>query len=476
MKRTLLLCLFLFCLAAAGLAQAPPAPSLHGVVTDPSGAIVPGALVQVRGPGGEQRQTTNDSGQYAFPSLGAGKYLVRVIAKGFSVTERQDFEITAPSTFDVQLTIKAEAQVVNVEDEANKVSADPANNGGALVLKDKDLDTLSDDPDELSQQLQAMAGPGAGPSGGSIYIDGFTGGNLPPKSSIREIRINSNPFSPEYDRPGFGRIEILTKPGTDQIHGNAFLQYNNEDLNSRSPLLEQATRPPYKQDFFGLSFTGPLKKNKASFSFDGNYRGTTENAFILATDLNTSLVPQTINQAVLTPLTFMTLSPRVDYSLTPNNTLTVRYQNTRITSDNQGVGSFNLSSRGYNTGSTENTVQVTETSLVNTHFVNETRFQFMRSTSSMTGGSNDPALIVDGAFSGGGAQVGNSGTSANHWEVTNTSTLTHGTHTFKFGGRLRQGFDSSTAMSNFGGTYTFVGGPGPDSTPTTWPSLGRRLS
>jgi len=461
MKRTLLLCLFLFCLAAAGLAQAPPAPSLHGVVTDPSGAVVPGALVQVRGPGGEQRQTTNDAGEYTFPSLRAGKYLLRVIAKGFSVTERQDFEITAPSTFDVQLTIKAEAQVVNVEDEANKVSADPANNGGALVLKDKDLDTLSDDPDELSQQLQAMAGPGAGPSGGSIYIDGFTGGNLPPKSSIREIRINSNPFSPEYDRPGFGRIEILTKPGTDQIHGNAFLQYNNEDLNSRSPLLEQSTRPPYKQDFFGLSFTGPLKKNKASFSFDGNYRGTTENAFILATDLNASLVPQTINQAVLTPLTFMTLSPRVDYSLTPNNTLTVRYQNTRITSDNQGVGSFNLSSRGYNTGSTENTVQVTETSLVNTHFVNETRFQFMRSTSSMTGGSNDPALIVDGAFSGGGAQVGNSGTSANHWEVTNTSTLTHGTHTFKFGGRLRQGFDSSTAMSNFGGTYTFVGGPGP---------------
>ena len=149
-----------------------------------------------------------------------------------------------------------------------------------------------------------MAGPGAGPSGGTIYIDGFTGGNLPPKSSIREIRINSNPFSPEYDRPGFGRIEILTKPGTDQIHGNVFVQYNNEDLNSRSPLFEQATRPPYKQDFFGFSLTGPIKKNKASFSFDGNYRGTTENAFILATDLNTSLVPQTINQAVLTPLTF----------------------------------------------------------------------------------------------------------------------------------------------------------------------------
>ncbi len=462
MKRVLLLCVSLLYPAGACLAQALAPPSLHGVVTDPSGAVVPGALVQVRGPGGEQRQTTNLSGAYSFPSLPAGKYLVRVIAKGFSVTQQQGLEIDSPATFDVQLAIQSEAQVMNVEDEANKVSADPDNNGGALVLKDKDLDTLSDDPDELSQQLQAMAGPGAGPSGGTIYIDGFTGGNLPPKSSIREIRINNNPFSPEYDRPGFGRIEILTKPGTDQIHGNVFMQYNSEDLNSRSPLLQQSTRPPYKQDFFGLSLTGPIKKNKASFSFDGNYRDTTENAFILATDLNSSLVPQTINQAVLTPQTFRTLSPRLDYALSPNNTLTVRYQNTNITSDNQGVGSFNLASRSYNTGSTENTVQVTETSLINTHLVNETRFQFMRSTTFMNGGSNDPALIVDGAFSSGGAQVGNSGSVGDHWEMTNTSTFTHGTHTLKWGGRIRQAFDSSTAMTNFGGTYTFVGGPGPE--------------
>ena len=462
MRRVLLFCGSLLYLAAGGMAQAPAGPSLHGVVTDPSGALVPGAVVQLRGPGGEQRQNTGGAGGYSFPALRPGKYLVRVIAKGFTVSQKPDLEITAPTTLDVQLTIQAEAQVLNVEDEVNRVSADPANNGGALVLKDKDLDALSDDPDELSQQLQAMAGPGAGPSGGTIYIDGFTGGNLPPKSSIREIRVNSNPFSPEYDRPGFGRIEILTKPGTDTIHGNAFVQFNNEDLNSRSPLLGQSTRPPYKQDFFGLSLTGPIKKNKASFSFDGNYRDTTENAFILATDLSASLVPQAINQAVLTPQTFLTLSPRVDYALSTNNTLTVRYQHTNITSDNQGVGSFNLASRAYDTRSTENTVQVTETSLVNIHLVNETRFQFMRSTTSMTGGSDDPALIVDGAFSGGGAQVGNSGSSANHWEVTNTSTLTHGTHTFKWGGRLRQGFDSSTAMTNFGGTYMFVGGPGPE--------------
>src|SRR4029079_18245677 len=103
-----------------------------------------------------------------------------------------------------------------------------------------------------------------GPTGGQSDIDGFTGGNLPAKSSIREVRINTNPMSPEYDRPGFGRIEIFTRPGTDFIRGQAFLQFNDESMNSRSPLLTQSKRPPYQQKFFGLNFSGPIKKQKAS--------------------------------------------------------------------------------------------------------------------------------------------------------------------------------------------------------------------
>jgi len=431
-------------------------------VTDPSGALIPAATVQLHGPGGDQRKTTDGSGQYSFPALQSGKYQVRVAGKGFAVTEKQDLEVTAPTVFDVQLQIQGEAQVLNVAADAKTVTADPDANGGALVLGQKELAALSDDPDELSQQLQAMAGPGAGPNGAQIYIDGFSGGNLPSKSSIREIRINSNPFSPLYDRPGFGRIEILTRPGMDTLHGQAFVQYNNEDFNSRSPLLQQSTRPPYKQEFFGGNVTGPLKKNKASFSLDVQRRNTTENAFVDATDLNSSLVPQTVNQAVLTPLTFTTISPRLDYAINSNNTLTVRYQNTRSSSDNQGVGTFNLPSLGYNSVSSENTIQATETSILNTHLVNETRFQFMRATSGMSGGTNDVDISVQGAFTSGGAQVGNSGTRTNSWEATNTSTFTHGVHTFKWGGRVRGVAENSTSTSNFGGTFTFTGGNGPE--------------
>src|SRR5581483_5074638 len=452
--------ILLFLLSSVCRAQAP-APSLHGMITDPSGATVPGATVQLRGPGGEQRAKTDAAGQYAFLSLRPGRYTVRVIAKGFTTAQRQNFEINSATTFDAQLTIQAETQVVNVEDELAKVSADPESNGTAIVLREKELEALSDDPDELEQQLQAMAGPGGGPNGGQIYIDGFTGGNLPSKSSIREVRINTNPMSPEYDRPGFGRIEIFTRPGTDFIRGQAFFQYNKEALNSRSPLLTQSTRPPYQQKFLGLNLSGPVKKQKASFGFDFERRDISENAFILATALDSALNPLQINQALVTPQVRTTISPRLDYAITRNHNLTVRYQDTRAELDNEGVGGFNLSSRAFNQTETENTVQATETMVLGAKGVTETRSQYMRTHIAMTGDNSIPARNVQGAFSNGGAAIGHSFALNHHWELSNVTTYNHKTHTIKWGARLRQNFLDDTSVKNFGGTFTFFGGVGP---------------
>ena len=381
MKLTYSICALLLCLwtlAPAGHAQTATGPALRGTITDPSGALVPGALVQLRGPGGEQRKTTGEDGNYSFPALRAGKYNVRVIAKGFTVSGRQDVEINGPMVLDAQLIIQADTQVLNVDDEANSVVADPTSNGTALVLREKELSALSDDPDELQQQLQAMAGPGAGPNGGQIYIDGFTGGNLPNKSSIREVRINSNPFSPEYERPGFGRIEIFTKPGTDTLHGQAFGQYNKEALNSRNPLLTSPKRPQYRQDMFGFNLTGPIKKGKASYGLDAQRRSTQENSFILATTLDSNFAPLSVNQSVLTPQSSMGISPRLDYAINSSNTLVARYQYNRQSFDKQGIGDFNLPSKAYDRRNTENSLQVTETAMLSPRFINETRFMFMR--------------------------------------------------------------------------------------------------
>src|SRR5207247_9147747 len=142
----------------------------------------------------------------------------------------------------------------------------PKNNANATVLKEKDLEALPDDPDELEAAVQALAGPSAGPNGGQIYIDGFTGGRLPPKEAIREIRINNNPFSAEFDRLGFGRIEILTKPGSDKFRGNAFFNFNDESLNSRNPFTINRARSQTR--FIGSNLSGPIQEKESAFFMD----------------------------------------------------------------------------------------------------------------------------------------------------------------------------------------------------------------
>src|SRR5258707_8692987 len=130
---------------------------------------------------------------------------------------------------DIRLSVVMEQQEFTVkEDDAPSVSVSSANNASAVTLQGDDLQALSDDPTDLEADLQALAGPSAGPSGGAIYVNGFSGGTLPAKESIREIRINQNPFSPEYDKLGYGRIEILTKPGSDKNPRPEYYEFSKE--------------------------------------------------------------------------------------------------------------------------------------------------------------------------------------------------------------------------------------------------------
>src|SRR5580700_6112290 len=219
---------------------------IRGQVTDPSGAAVVGATVLLTTPsGGSMDTTTNKEGIYEFKELPPGKYEVRVVATGFGQFDKPGVAVAPGQTarVDAALTIQVQQQTVEVTGSTAQVDVNPANNANAIVIQGKDLDALSDDPDELESQLQALAGPSAGPNGGQIYIDGFTAGQLPPKASIREIRINQNPFSAEYDKLGYGRIEILTKPGTDQLHGQLSVTGNTAGFNSENPFIGTAGQP-----------------------------------------------------------------------------------------------------------------------------------------------------------------------------------------------------------------------------------------
>src|SRR5689334_369845 len=239
------LILGLLVLGVAGSAAAQERPgSVRGQVLDELGGAIVGATVTaVDAKGTEKTVVTNNSGVYTINGLAPGKYTLRVVNSGFALYENAEVEIATGKAqqLDVILKVAIEEQKVTVAADSREVSTEPENNAGAIVLKGEDIDALPDDPDDLAAALQALAGPSAGPNGGQIFVDGFTGGRLPPRSSIREIRINSNPFSAEYDRLGFGRIEILTRPGTDRFRGQASLNFNDESLNARNPFSTTET-------------------------------------------------------------------------------------------------------------------------------------------------------------------------------------------------------------------------------------------
>ncbi len=450
--RSLLVCALALFTAMALLAQAPA--SLRGTVTDPSGAGVPGASVSVTGPGGRVRvvQTGND-GAYTVANLPPGTYTLRIAAKGFSLFESMQLELTAARalTLDAKLTVAAEKQEVTVTDTA-QVQLDPSQNAGAIVISGQDLDMLSDDPDDLQNDLTALAGPAAGPNGGQIFVDGFSNGQLPPKDSIREIRINSNPFSAEFDRIGYGRIEILTKPGTDKLHGSIFFQADDGALDARNPY---ATLKP---SFFTRQVQGTLSgsiNKKTSFFLDFSDRHQDDQALIKATILGSNFLPDPLTENVPTPTSRISVSPRVDYQLNSKVTLQARYTFTRSTSDNSGVGGFNLATQGVNNETDTQSAQLIETWVVNARAINESRFQYTRSANSQTATSDAPTISVSGFFTGNAATQGPQYTDQGSYELQNYTSLTRGAHLLKFGVRLRATREADFNNTNFNGMFLF---------------------
>ena len=450
---------------AAGTVFSQAPGSIAGSVTDTLGAIVVGATVTAVAPNGQQKQSiTNAKGEYTISGLTAGKYTVKAIAPNFALYENTEVTVTAGERNELPVVLTVSGVEENVEVSNNdQVSTDPDQNLSATVLKGSDLDALPDDPDELQAALQALAGPGAGPEGGQIYIDGFTGGQLPPKESIREIRINQNPFSAEFDRIGHGRIEILTRPGSESWRGSAFGNFNDESLNSRNPFAPN--RAPTQLRAFGGSFGGPIRKGTTSFNFDISNRHIDNNALINAEILDPALNIVEFRQDLTVPTRIFQTSFRLDHAINANNTLVARYGFTNRTAEDQGVGGVNLPSVGFDTEGRDHELRLTYTTILNAKTVNETRFEFSDNNNERLGDNSIPTVNVSSAFSGFGAQVGQSYTRNKVWEINNSTMTTLGRnsqHAVKFGGRVRYVNVDDRSESGFGGTFGFAGTAGGD--------------
>lgn len=435
--------------------------SIKGRVLDESGALVPGATVTVTAGRFTRSVVSGNDGSFTMIGVPTGMYTIQATAPGLKQAQTATVQVNAggAATIDLALRVQAEAQQVTVQDTAGaQVTTDPAQNAGALVLRGEDLASLPDDPDDLAEDLQALAGPAAGPNGGQIFIDGFSGGRLPPKESIREIRINQNPFSAEYDRLGMGRIEIFTKPGTDKYRGSVGFSFSDGALNSRNPY--SVNKPPYQSKNYNGNFSGPMGK-KASFFLDFERRDNDDNAVVSATILDASLNRQTLQESIVTPQHRTTFSPRVDYQLTPNITLMGRYTWSQNDSPIRGVGGFSLPTQASSSTGTQQSAQISETWIVNSRMINETRFQYSRNRNDQSAPVLGATINVQDAFVTGGSALGTSFANTNNYEVQNYTSLTAGAHTLRFGGRVRTSLYNNSQMTGFNGTFLFTGGLAP---------------
>lgn len=419
---------------------------IAGEIVDPSGALVSDASVTLLQAGRIVRTiSSNGTGEFLFTNLPPGEYAVEVQANGFR-TEQRPVTVWAGEarTLHFRLTIELQQQQISVP--AEESSSSPDRNLGAIILRGSDLDALATSQQQLKQQLLAMAGSDVTPQ---FYVDGFTADHLPPKSSIEEIRINQDPYSSVYDTPGAERIEIITKAGSDKLHGSLVLLGEDSRLNSRNPYVP--IQPPYASFYTQGDISGPLTKSSSWF-LTGDEQQVGGQSLIHAV---TSSTGPAYMQAISSPQTSVDAGPRVDFKLGRIQTLSIRFQFGHQTQDDLLQSQLSLPSQAVATRHTDQTLQIIDSQTYGPRLLNETRFQFMRTNDSTAAVNGSPSVLVQGAFNGGGNNLGQFHDGQNHYELQDEVSLVAGAHLFRFGGRFRDIQDGNTSTGGYNGEFIF---------------------
>ncbi|MFL6273754.1 MAG: TonB-dependent receptor domain-containing protein [Blastocatellia bacterium] len=427
---------------------------LRGTIIDEQNAYIAAAPITLDdGQGHHYTATADATGRYRISVL-PGVYTMTVEVEGFAkFVEQVDLTQKRKDPFDVKLAVMITDQV-EVKDNTPGVSTDPDRNLSAITLTEKDLEALPDDPDELLQTLKQMAGAAGGVDDAAVYVGGFRErGQLPPKEAILRININQNPYSAEFSEPGHGRIEIITKPGTDTYHGGFNMNFNDESLNARDPFAN--FRAPYQVRRFGGNFSGPIIHNRLGFFFDFQKFATDGNDIVNAIVLNpVTLQPEPFSATLLAPMRGFNFSIRTDYLLNSKHTLGFQYRRSTNESQRSSGGGFSLPERATQSSSSEDTLRFALTTIASEHAVNELRLQLSRRNSDAAALSDAIAINVLDAFNGGGSQSFTDNVNRN-LDLTDTLTYSYKSHTFKGGWRAEGLQFDNLNRSNFGGTFVF---------------------
>jgi hypothetical protein len=442
-------------------AQRPCNDGFHveGVVSDPTGALIPGAHVFVSG---SVQTTTDAEGYYKLPCVARDGGRITVEAESFAaMTKRARGGTHALVRLDFQLEV---AHVdTNVTVGADSSGVDSNRGPGTTTLNAEEVNRLPDDPDDLIRQLQVLsASSGGDPSGARIVVDGFQNGSaMPPKSSIASIRINPDIFAPEYENPAWngGRIEITTKTGADQFHGALFLTDSDGSFNALNPF--SVASAPIGKRRYGFELSGPLRPKKLDFAAALEKREIDEYNVVNATTLDSGGNQVAFRQSVKAPERLWIASARTDWQVNSKDVATLSYAANVNNLGNQGVGGLVLSEAGYNALVGEYDLRLHNALTISSNLLHDTRIGISWKHSQRSPLSTAPAIQVPGYFTGGGATSQQLDNRERDIELDHEVLFVYRQHQIKFGvqalGILVHAYDPDT----FNGAYLFGGGSAP---------------
>jgi hypothetical protein len=446
-------CLAALLLALPAASAAQPRPhtgSLRVVVQDPSGAVIPGALVHVRGAEESTRAIVHENlasdsqGVAVAAPLAPGRYTIEAGFPGFETRILPDVRIRAgENRREVRLAIQKVDQHVSVGRDPATSASDPNNDRFSTVLSKEQIEALPDDPDEMEKVLKEMGGPGA-----TIRVDGFRGGRLPPKSQIRSIRFSRDMFAAENHGGGLVFVDIVTQPGLGPMRGSLDVMFRDDSLNARNAF--QPEKGPEQTQQYTFNLNGTLLEARTSFSLSAGGASLYDSANVFAA------VPGGARTApIRRPADRINFNGRIDHAFTKTHTLRATYQQNENGQGNLGVGSFDLAERAYSRTTEDSLLRLSESGPWSRNVFGESRLQLRWQSGASFSATQLPTVRVLDAFTAGGAQQEGGRTSTELEWATNID-WAKGSHSVRAGALVEGGRFRSDSRTNYLGTYTFA--------------------
>ena len=443
--------LFVWCVSSPLGAQTPRDGRLLVTIVDQTRAVIPDATVTVAALDDAAKTAiaptkTTDQGIATMASLPPGRYLVTAEFPGFEPGVLKDVRVRAGDNRQtIVLVIQGLQDSVTVSRDKQEAAADRRGGAFGTALTRDQIDALSDDPDEMQQQLADMIGPGA-----VMRIDSFEGGQLPPKAMIKSIHITRDAFAAENHSAGGLFIDIITQPGLGPLRGGGRYNLRDGSFTGRSPFTE--VKGPERLQQYGTNFAGTLVKDRASFnlSLNGATSFETPNLYI-ATPGGTTAEALSLRA----PRNQTNVYAVFDYAVTKDQTLRVNYNQNDYTQGNLGVGGYNEAERAYSNEDHNHTLRIQEVGPLGRRAFTNTRLEVGWEDTSSHSAFEAPTIQVNDAFTSGGAQVAG-GRQTRTFNLASDLDYVRSVHSVRMGVVFTGGSYRSNDTANYLGTYTFT--------------------